>query len=260
MKKDDLASGVIVPLITPYHFSELAPLIDRVLAGGVKAVVLLGTTGEAPWLAHAQKKTLIRQIVPHFAKKAQVLVGITGKTLVETIELAEITEEAGAFASFLAPRILGADCAKTIEAVLNATSGRLLLYNYPALSEGQHLPLEHISTFFHEERILGIKDSSGDTAYFDILLKHRPKRFKVYFGPETDLDQALKKDIDGFVPGTGNLEPQLACTIWQKKDLGPWSEWYAIKSVVQSKHPDFITAFKLILFERGLISDPRRFP
>lgn len=261
MKKEALSQGVIVPIVTPYHFSELPILIDHVLKGGVQMIFLLGTTGEAPYLQLKQKKELVKLAASHIGKKAQLLVGITCPTIPDTLELMELANEVGAFASVLAPRVIGPDCAAITEKVLTSSSGPLLLYNNPEISEGQSIPLDEITPFFSEERVLGIKDSSGDFAYFDEFLRKRPsKRFKVYFGPENNLADALKKEIDGFVPGTGNLEPRLACDLWLKKEKGPWTEWNAIKETLKEKVPnDYIASLKLLLQERGLITDARRF-
>ncbi len=255
----ELQQGVIVPIITPYRTSEILPLVDHITSGGVPMIFLLGTTGESPWQTLKQKKELIQLTAPYIKKRAQLLIGITGQTLKETMELMELAEEVGAFASVLAARALGPDCAFTIEKLLSAFTGNLLLYNYPDITSGQPIPLEHVFPFASEKRVLGIKDSSGNMDYFNALLTRRSFSFKVYYGPELNLETALKKEIDGFVPGTGNLEPKLACELWEKKENGPWTAWNASKEAILKKSPDYITGLKLLLQERSLISDARRF-
>ncbi len=256
-----MTQGVIVPIITPYHFSELLPLIDHIVAGGVSMIFLLGTTGEALKLQQGQKKELIVKAAKHLQNRARLLVGITSQNISDTLDLFAFANQAGAAASVIAPRILSKDCAGVIEKILSSTSGNLLLYNYPALSEGKPIPLEQITPFLSEKRVLGIKDSSGDFTYFDALLKMREKsHFKVYYGPERNLQEALKRRIDGFVPGSGNVEPKLACALWEKKENGPWEAWQELKAAILRRNPEnYILGLKLLLKERGIITDARLF-
>ena len=57
--------GIIVPLVTPLADRDqlddagLERLLERVIAGGVHGVFLLGTTGEAPSLSERLKRDLI---------------------------------------------------------------------------------------------------------------------------------------------------------------------------------------------------------
>jgi hypothetical protein len=52
----------------------------------------------------------------------------------------------------------------------------------------------------------------------------------------------LTRDINGFVPGTGNLEPRLACELWNKKQKGPWDEWNKAKALIVQKSKDNLLA------------------
>jgi dihydrodipicolinate synthase/N-acetylneuraminate lyase len=252
-------NGVIVPVITPFNPIEIFPVIDHILHGGVSTIFLLGTTGEALKQTMSQKKNLIKNVANHIGKRAKFFVGITTPNMNDSLELMNLAYDVGATASFVAPRVLGPDCNAIIDTLLESGRGNLFLYNYPALSEGQFLPVDHILPFMSEERILGIKDSSGDLAYFDEIIKKRAEiktHFKIFYGPENNLLEALKRDINGFVPGTGNLEPRLACEIWNKKEKGPWDEWKQTKEMIgQKSKENYIVGIKLILKDRGLISD-----
>lgn len=244
---------IIVPIVTPYHFNEITRVIDHIISGGVRTILLLGTTGEFFKLTTAQKKTLIHIASDHIGDRAQLLINITSPTLNDSIELMQIVDQTQALASVVIPLLLGPRC---IEALLAKTTGNLLLYNIPLLTQGKSLPIEEIIS---HPRIIGIKDSSGNPAYFDELLKlKKNSSFKVFYGPESHLHQALHKNIDGFVPGTGNIAPQLACALWEKKDKGPWDEWNALKATLKAKNPDnYVVGLKMMLNEIGIISDAR---
>lgn len=244
---------VIVPIVTPYHFNEITHVIDHIISGGVRTILLLGTTGEFFKLTQEQKKTLIHIAANHIADRAELLINVTSPTLNESVELMQIIDQTQALASVVIPLLLGT---QNIDILLAQTTGNLVLYNIPQLTQGRSLPIEEIIS---HPRIIGMKDSSGNLDYFDELLKlKRDPSFKVFFGPESHLRQALHKNIDGFVPGTGNIAPQLACALWEKKDKGPWDEWNALKATLKAKNPEnYIVGLKMMLQELGIISDAR---
>lgn len=256
-----ITSGVIVPVVTPFLFSDICPLIDHIIEGKVSMIFLLGTTGEALKLQQERKKELIKKVGKHLQNRAKLLVGITSPTISDTLELWESALEAKAAAAVIAPAYLSQDCSSVIEKLLTTSSGNLLLYNYPALTAGQPIPIEQIIPFLDEPRLLGIKDSSGDFAYLDTLLRIRKeRRFKIYYGRERNLQEALKRKIDGFVPGNGNVEPKLACALWEKKENGPWKDWQKLKIAIQNISPEnYIQGLKLLLKDQRLISDARLF-
>lgn len=263
--KAELHRGVIVPIITPYHLSEIFALIDHIKQGGVTTIFLLGTTGEALKVPHLEKIKLIGLVNEYLTKNnddhIQLLVGITSRDMHECIELMKIAHQAGAFASVISPLVVDKDATLVVETLLKNGPGDILLYNYPTISNGQFIPIQAIKTLLSEERIIGIKDSSGNVDYFNSLLtcKEMHPSFKVYFGPEKSLDQMLKQNIDGFVPGTGNICPELACRLWSEKEKGPWKEWDSFKEKIKDKSDNYVIALKMLLKEMGYISNGQLF-
>jgi 4-hydroxy-tetrahydrodipicolinate synthase len=72
-------------------------------------------------------------------------------------------------------------------------------------------------------RVVGMKDSSGDLAYFRKiarLLRRRPD-WSLFMGPETMIPQAIRAGAHGAVPGGANLFPRLFVDLFEKggKDL-----------------------------------------
>lgn len=259
-KLKDLPSGVIVPVITPFKLSEILPVIDNILKGGVTGIFLLGTTGEGLKVSFNQKKSLIKNVADHVKNRAHLLVSITSQTVKESLELMELVHSTSAYASVIAPAVMSPNCAAIVDELLSKGPGNLFLYNYPKISAGRFIPIEHITPYMSESRVIGIKDSSGDMKYFDEILHRKKGHFRVFYGPEDNLLEALKRDINGFVPGTGNIASGLAQELWQKKELGPWEKWNAIKAEMGKKDPqNYIKALKVILMERGLITDPQLF-
>lgn len=252
-----LPQGVIVPIITPFKQHEIFNVIDHLRQGGVRAIFLLGTTGEALQLKHQDKLTLIRSVAGYLPNDMQLLVGISSSKMEESIELMQAADQAGAIAAVISPLVVGNDVLQIVHTLLQACPASLFLYNYPAIARDRFIPISDILQLCTEPRMLGIKDSSGDLGYFKQLLACKSKHpaFKVYYGPEKQLQEAIQLPIDGFVPGTGNLVPDLAVRIWQEKENGPWQAFEAAKQQIIMTDKHYIQGIKMLMQQQGRISN-----
>lgn len=87
----------------------------------------------------------------------------------------------------------------------------VLLYNNPAMT-GREIPLDLVEEFAKEDIVFGIKDSSGDTAYFDLLVALNAGQgwnMQIYQGRETLASWSMRIGADGIVPSSANVLPQL---------------------------------------------------
>ena len=75
--------GIIPPLVTPLNSYDeidipgLQRLIEHQISGGVHALFILGTNGEAPSLSYKLRKEFIKRTCDLVNKRIPVLVGIT---------------------------------------------------------------------------------------------------------------------------------------------------------------------------------------
>jgi len=212
--------GIIPPLVTPLsgrdalNVGGLQRLIEHVIAGGVSGIFILGTTGEAPSLSHRLRCELIARACDIVAGRVLVLVGITDTAFVESVNVARTAAEAGAAAVVLStPYYFPAGQVELIGYIEHITQKLplpLLLYNMPSLTK-VWFEVETLKQLASIESIVGIKDSSGDLAYFECLLELRSKRpdWSILMGPDHLLVDALRLGGDGGVAGGANLFPGL---------------------------------------------------
>jgi dihydrodipicolinate synthase/N-acetylneuraminate lyase len=250
-------TGVIVPLITPHNPSDLFPLIDHVVEGGINRIIVLGTTGEGAKLTQTHKLELIIKIAKHVGNNAHIIVGINSTKKDETIDLMKAADDIGAYGCMIIPALLGDNPVKVIDDLLSSSEQDILLYNNPSLCGNVSLEIEDVAQLLTEKRVLGIKDSSGDLEYLDQLIHIRGKHAAVLYGREYRLKEAITKNIDGIVTGGGNVDPELVCRLWKEKANGPWKEWDVLKTRIQELNPNNIQGLKMLLKERGLITDDR---
>lgn len=215
-----LLSGIIPPLVSPLSSRDeidqtgLARLIEHVLSGGVHGLFLLGTTGEAPSLSYRLRRELIDRVTTQVAGRVPILVGITDTSFVESVRLAEHAAQAGATALVLStPYYFPAgqtELTGYIENLVPELPLPLVLYNMPSLTK-VWFEIETLLRLAAIPKIIGLKDSSGDLAYFQkaIELKKIRTDWSVMIGPEAKLPDAMRLGGDGGVAGGGNIFPKL---------------------------------------------------
>ncbi|MCY2984423.1 MAG: dihydrodipicolinate synthase family protein [Planctomycetota bacterium] len=215
-----LLSGIIPPLVSPLSSRDeidqagLARLIEHVLAGGVHGLFLLGTTGEAPSLSYRLRRELIDRVTTQVAGRVPILVGITDTSFVESVRLAEHAAQAGATALVLStPYYFPAgqtELTGYIENLVPELPLPLVLYNMPSLTK-VWFEIETLIRLAAIPKIIGLKDSSGDLAYFQkaIELKKIRPDWSIMIGPEAKLPDAMRMGGDGGVAGGGNIFPKL---------------------------------------------------
>jgi len=212
--------GIIPPLVTPLtgrdvlDVAGLDRLLDHVIAGGVHGVFLLGSTGEGPSLSHRLRRELVERACRIVAGRIPVLVGVTDTAFTESVELARAAAEAGARAVVLsAPYYFPAgqpELAQYVERLVPELGLPVYLYNMPSLTKVS-FSVETLRRAMQLPSVVGLKDSSGDLAYFREAVRVARARpdWSVFMGPETLIADALSLGAQGGVPGGANLAPRL---------------------------------------------------
>jgi 2-dehydro-3-deoxy-D-pentonate aldolase len=212
--------GIIPPLVTPLlgrdqiDHAGLERLIEHVIAGGVHGVFLLGTTGEAPSLSYRLRRELIDRATKQIAGRVQVLVGITDTSFVECVELAKHAAQVGVDAVVLStPYYFPAgqtELTGYIQNLVPELSLPLILYNMPSHTK-VWFEIETLEKLASLPKIIGLKDSSGDLAYFAnaIQLKKVRPDWSIMIGPEAKIPAAMQLGGDGGVAGGANVFPRM---------------------------------------------------
>jgi 2-dehydro-3-deoxy-D-pentonate aldolase len=238
--------GIIPPLVTPLAAADtldrdgLARLIEHVLAGGVHGLFLLGTCGEGPAISGRLQRELVAEAVPLVAGRVPVLVGITDAAPAESVNLARFAAEAGADAVVAAaPYYFPAAQEPLTRWALELADHSplpLVLYNMPELTKVV-LPPAMLERLAGCERIVGLKDSSGDLGYFAAAVasvaEQRPD-WSLLVGPEQLLPEAMAVGGHGGVPGGANVWPRLFVELYEATRSGDAAAVAAARKRVQA--------------------------
>lgn len=217
--------GIIPPMITPLRGRDdldvagLGRLIEHILGGGVHGLFILGTSGEGPSLSYRLRRELIDRVCRQVRDRVPVLVGITDTSFVEAVTLARYAADAGAQAVVTsAPYYFPSgqpELLEFVERLVPELPLPLFLYNMPQMTKEVFEP-ETLRRLLHLERIVGVKDSSGDLNYFDHLLELKRERpdWSILVGPEGLLAETMGRGGDGGVTGGANVHPRLLVNLF----------------------------------------------
>jgi dihydrodipicolinate synthase/N-acetylneuraminate lyase len=227
--------GIVPPMVTPLlgrdelDVAGVERLVEHTLAGGVNGLFILGTSGEGPGLSYRLRREMIGRVCRNVRGRIPVLVGITDTSFAEAVSMAQCAAEAGAAAVVTAgPYYLPVaqpELIDYVEHLVQELPLPLFVYNMPQLTKVRFAP-ETLRVLAHLEKIVGLKDSSGDLAYFDELVKLKKLRpeWSVLVGPEHLLLESLRRGGDGGVNGGANFHPRLFVSLYESFRAGDMSQ------------------------------------
>jgi 4-hydroxy-tetrahydrodipicolinate synthase len=132
---------------------------------GNDALVISGTTGEAPTTTDAEKDALLRAVVEAVGDRALVVAGIGTNDTHHTIELARAAEKAGANGLLAVTpyynRPPQAGLVAHFTALADATGLPVMLYDIPKRA-GTAISTETLVRLAEHERIVAVKDAKAD--------------------------------------------------------------------------------------------------
>lgn len=213
-------SGIIPPLVTPLLDDDvldvegLNRLIEHLIAGGVHALFVLGTTGEAQSLSYKLRVEMIKNTCRITKGRLPVLVCISDTSIVESVNLARIAADNGADAVVSAPPYyFAAGQPELIEFYENLTPQLplpLFLYNMPTHTKVIFAPAT-IQRIAEDPRVIGFKDSSANAVYFQSVMYALKERqdFSMLVGPEEIMAESVLLGAHGGVNGGANMFPEL---------------------------------------------------
>ena len=226
--------GIIPPVITPLAGIDaldepgLDRVLDRLVGGGVHGLFLLGTTGEGPCHSYRLRRELISRSCAKVQQRLPVLVAMTDTSYAESINIARHAADCGVDAVVVAPPYyfsLSQDAlADYMERLVDDSPLPVFLYNIPSMTRNA-FGVETVRRLMQREKVLGIKDSSGDLSYFDRLLAIGRERdgWATLMGPEEFIAHGIAAGASGGVPGGANIAPRLFVDLYEaalRQDAG----------------------------------------
>jgi dihydrodipicolinate synthase/N-acetylneuraminate lyase len=187
---------------------ETAAHAARVVAAGIRAVVVAGSTGEAAALSDTERADLVAR-VKAACPDVPVVCGSSGEWWGQAAARTSAVVKAGADAVLVAPPRLGGALETYYARVVDAAAGTpLLAYHYPGVAGGE-VPVEALTGL----PVNGVKDSSANPARLaqEIDLDWPGA---VYTGAAALLGYASWLGATGAIVAAANLVPEQCLAAW----------------------------------------------
>src|SRR3954464_7477381 len=212
--------GVFTPNLVPLdsrgqiNEEELRRYVDWLIAGGVHGLYPNGSTGEFTRYTVEERRRIIKIVCDQTAGRVPVLAGAAEANVKETLAACETYHGYGARAVAIVSPFYYKLSPESVyayfrEIALNSPID-VTLYNIPMFASPIDVPtLLRLSEF---ERVIGIKDSSGDVAFMGRMINAvRPRRpdFVFLTGWEAVLVPMMLMGADGGTNATSGIVPEL---------------------------------------------------
>ncbi len=217
-----LFRGVGTALITPMtetgaiNYRRLEELIDWQIEQGVDAIVLCGTTGEAPTISDDEKKQMFAVGIQAADRRVPVIVGTGTNDTAHTLLLDDIAAEAGADGLLISNPYYNKSSDEGIYAhfqkISDNTALPIIVYNVPSRT-GKNLSASLMLKLCGIEHITGFKEASGDISQITELCAKKHDDISVYSGNDEQALALMAVGGDGVICTSSNIAPKLCCEI-----------------------------------------------
>ncbi len=213
------------------------------LDNGCDGLNVLGTTGEATSFSLDQRRRVMTAYAESKLPLERMMVGTGAAALADAVALTRHAAELGFAGALVLPPfyykgVHDDGLIAGMDAILTATAAKpipIYLYHFPAQSGlPWHVALIRRLLDRFGERIVGLKDSSGDMAYAREAASIVP-RFKVFPSTEAALPEARSGPFAGCISATANLNPDLCARAYRAGDTGALAEAVAIRKLFDGK-------------------------
>lgn len=218
-----LFRGAAPALVTPFTAnneldeSAFRTLIESQIAGGVAALVVLGTTGENPTVTDAERRQLVDWAVDEAAGRVPVIVGTGTNSTAQSIAFSQEAEAAGADGLLVVGPYYNKPSQDNFvahtAAIADATALPIVLYNVPGRTSFNIEAETALRIAQEVPQAVGIKEASGDLQQITDILAHRPDGFAVYAGDDEMTVPVTLLGGDGVVSVISNALPDAFATL-----------------------------------------------
>lgn len=217
LSKFSLFFGAGTALCTPFEqngeldLESYRKLLRFQLDEGIDALLVCGTTGEAPTLSDDEAITLLRDTVKTVQKSVPVIMGVGSNCTAHAVEKARRAEKNGADA-LLAVTPYYNKCTpeglvRHYREIASATSLPIIAYTVPSRTS-MTVPSSVWGELFAIPNMIGIKDATGDIAYGAQFLSCLGSEICLWSGNDNATLPLLSLGSDGVISVLSNIKPK----------------------------------------------------
>lgn len=197
---------LITAMVTPFDedlnvdYGAAVTLAKYLVEEGNTALVVTGTTGEAPTLTSNEKIILYKEIKKNV--DVPIIAGVGSNSTEVTIESAKDAIEAGADGLLVVAPYYNKPDQKSLYAhfrkVAESVDAPIILYNVPGRTGCNILP-ETVAKLAEIDNIVALKEASGDINQMSEMVKRTPEDFLVYSGDDSMTLPGMAVGVYGII-------------------------------------------------------------
>lgn len=187
--------------------------VQRMIDGGVKALLVNGTTGE-PATIDIEDEFELTKITVEMAKGTgvKVIVGAGSNYTAQAIRKAKFNAEAGADANLVVTPYYNKTSQRGLiehyKAVAAASDLPLIMYNVPGRT-GMKISVDTVVELAKVPNIVAMKDATDDIAYaMEVLTRTKHMDFDLYSGCDDNILPFIAAGGKGVISVLSNLYPR----------------------------------------------------
>ena len=232
-----LLTGACTALVTPFlgdrvNYPMLEQLIRRQTEAGIDAIVLFGTTGEAPTLSDAEKLEMVQRAKAFAGDSCKIIAGTGSNCTAHAAALSKEAEAAGADGLLVVSPYYNKATAEGLyrhyEAVARAVSIPLILYNVPSRT-GVDIPVSVYRRLARIPNIVGVKEAARDLGKVVETIGTCGPDFSVWSGNDDLTVPVMALGGRGVISVTSNVAPVQVNAMAQAALLGDYVSASAIQ-------------------------------
>ena len=210
-------TGAGVALVTPMkdngeiNYEVLDKLIEDQIAGHTDAIIICGTTGEAPTLEDDEHLEAIRFTVEKTAGRIPVIAGTGSNNTAHAVMMSKEAQKLGADACLLvAPYYNKATqngLVKHFATIAGAIDIPCILYNVPSRTGSNILPETAVRLAKEVENIVAIKEASGSISQVGKLASIAEGVIDIYSGNDDQIVPICSLGGTGVISVLSNVAP-----------------------------------------------------
>lgn len=213
--KQPVFSGVCTALVTPFLNGEINfPLFDQLLRhqldGGVKSVVISGTTGESPTLSDQEKILLFKRAKAYTNNACTIIAGTGSNSTRHSIALSIAAQDTGVDALLVVAPYYNKGNPEGLyqhfSAIAQSVNIPVIVYNVPSRT-GVDIPITVYERLAKIPNIVGVKEASTDITKIIRIHKQCPKDFYIYSGNDDQIVPVIASGGLGVISVLSNILP-----------------------------------------------------
>ena len=214
--REPIFTGVGTALITPFKggmidYNALGRQLDFQLTGGVDAIVVCGTTGEASTMSYHERMRTIEYCVDHIAGRVPVIAGSGSNSTENAVALSRDASRSGADGLLVVTpyynKATQPGLIRHYQVIADAVDIPLILYSVPSRT-GVAIAPETYAALSHHPNILGTKEASGNFTTIQRTRSLCPADFYIWSGNDDETVPICALGGKGVISVASNLIPE----------------------------------------------------